>query len=306
MHFSPAVVRFRVVAHDERAPSKDLFTAKVSFEDIDGEAPAALPYHYHDTYEIFCSRVRHLAYRVNGAVYELAFGDILVLNQFDIHQSLARPGTRYHRQLTVFYPELVASWSVPGYGLLSCFERRPPGFRHLIRLSAPDRAQYDRLFAAGIEASKLPGAERDMVERLLVAQLLVVVNRGRQLEPSAPPEAAVSAAESARLDAITRFVDEHLTEDLSLDVLADRFATTPNGLNRLCRRAGRVTMHQYILRRRIEQARLELSRGTTVTEAAYASGFGNLSHFIRLFRQKTGVSPKEYQRRILERSPARR
>lgn len=290
-----------MVAHDEQAPSKDLFAARVSFDEIDDTAPDALPYHYHDSYEIFCSQNDHLAYRVNGAVYELERGDILVLNQFDIHQSLAAPGSHYHRQVTIFYPELVASWSVPGYDLLTCFERRAPDFRHLIRLSAEDRAHYDTLFARGVDSAHLPDPERDMVQRLLIAEVLVAVNRGRQIEPARAPSGSASREESARLDTIARYVDEHLTENLSLDELANNFGTTPNGLNRLCRRAGRVTMHQYILRRRIERARLELSRGTTVTEAAYASGFGNLSHFIRIFRQKTGVSPKEFQRRILER-----
>lgn len=290
-----------MIAHDEQAPSKDLFAAHVSFGDNDGRAPESLPYHYHDSYEIFCSRNEHLAYRVNGAVYELEFGDILVLNQFDIHQSLAPPGSRYHRHVTIFHPELVSSWSVPGYDLLACFERRGRDFRHLIRLTPDDRARYEELFARGVESTRLPESERDMMHRLLVAELLVVVNRGTQIEPATPPAASATAEETARLESITRYVDAHLTEDLSLRVLANNFGTTPNGLNRLCRRAGRVTMHQYILRRRIERARLELSRGTTVTEAAFASGFGNLSHFIRIFRQKTGFSPKEFQRRILER-----
>jgi len=293
-----------VIAHDERAPSKDLFVANVSFGDNDGEAPESLPYHYHDSYEIFCSRNERLAYRVNGAVYELAFGDILVLNQFDIHQSLAPPGSRYHRHVTIFHPELVSTWSVPGYDLLACFERRGRDFRHLIRLAPGDRARYEELFARGVESARLPEPERDMVHRLLIAELLVVVNRGTQIEP-ASRQVAASAEETARLETIVRYVDAHLTEDLSLSALANNFGTTPNGLNRLCRRAGRVTMHQYILRRRVERARLELSRGTTVTEAAFASGFGNLSHFIRIFRQKTGVSPKEFQRRILKRAVPR-
>lgn len=293
-------------AHDEQRPTKDLYESRVHFDDASGEAPTNLPYHYHDCYEIFCSRVEHLAYRVNGAVYELDRGDILVFNQFDVHQSLAEPGREYRRHVTIFHPELIAPWSTPDYDLLRCFERRPAGFSHLIRLAVRDLERYDELFARGTEARSLEAAERDMVQRLVLAELLVVVNRGTPLEPARPVESSVSPDEHARLEEITRYVDEHLADDLSLDRIADRFGTTPNGLNRLCRRAGRVTLHQYIVRRRIERARLVLSRGTTVTEAAYAAGFGNLSHFIRTFRAKTGVSPKEYQRRILERVRADR
>lgn len=290
------------VPHDEQRPSKDLIRARIVFGETASTAPQRLPYHYHDSYEIFCSLNRELRYRVNGAVYELEHGDILVLNQFDIHQSLATPNSPYRRQVTLFYPELIASWAAPGYDLLRCFERRGAGFSHLVRLCRSDRARYDELFRRGRESNRLPPPEREMVQRLLVAELLVVVNRGTQLEPAGRDEAPPSPDQTARLNAIIQYVEEHLTEELTLNRIAHRFGSTPNGLNRLCRRAGRITLHQYILRRRVEQARLELSRGTTVTEAAYASGFGNLSHFIRIFRQKTGLSPKEFQRSILERA----
>ncbi|MFP4378028.1 MAG: helix-turn-helix domain-containing protein [Spirochaetales bacterium] len=287
--------------HEEHKPSKDLIHARIHFAETTTDAPGELPYHYHDSFEIFRSLNESLRYRVNGAVYEVSRGDLLVLNQFDIHQSLARPQSRYRRQLTLFYPELVASWSVAGYDLLRCFERRPSAFSHLIRLSRSDQRRFQELFSQGLESEALPEPEREMVRRLLIAQMLVVVNRGTQLEPHSRDEAPPSADQAARLDAVIRYVEEHLTEPLSLAGIAAQFGTTPNGLNRLCRRAGRITLHQYILRRRVEQARLELSRGMTVTEAAYAAGFGNLSHFIRIFRQKTGLSPKEFQRSILER-----
>jgi AraC-like DNA-binding protein len=289
------------VPHDEHRPSKDLIHARILFGESSTDAPGELPYHYHDSFEIFRSLNEHLRYRVNGAVYELAYGDLLVLNQFDIHQSLAPTGRPYRRQVTLFYPELVASWSVAGYDLLRCFERRPSAFSHLIRLSDSDHARFEELFAQGLESESLPEPEREMVRRLLIAQMLVVLNRGTQLEPHSRDEAPPSADQAARLAAVIRYVEEHLTEQLPLADIAAHFGTTPNGLNRLCRRAGRITLHQYILRRRVEQARLELSRGMTVTEAAYAAGFGNLSHFIRIFRQKTGLSPKEFQRSILER-----
>ena len=289
-----------MTAHDEQRPSKALLTARVSFHDERETPSGPLPYHYHDSYEIFCSKNRSLTYRVNGAIYRPAFGDILVLNQFDIHQSLAEPGKPYHRNVTIFYPELVSTWSVAGYDLLQCFERRAAGFRHLVRLTPQDRRRYEEIFARGVDSARLPEGEREMVQRILVAELLVVINRGARIGPTAQPTTTASAEEAARLETIIRYVDEHFTEDLTLQRLATQFGTTVSGLNRLCRRAGRVTMHQYLIRRRIECARLELSRGRTVTDAAYASGFGNLSHFVRIFRQKTGLSPKEFQRKILE------
>ncbi len=291
-----------MVAHDEQRPSKDLFTAHVYFGDYSQPSTGALPYHYHDSYEIFCSLNESLLYRVNGSVYTMNRGDILLLNQFDVHQSLAEPGKPYRRQVTIFFPELISGWSVPGYDLLRMFERRESAFMHLVRLSDEDYEQFQLLFARGVASAQLADAEREMIRRLTIAEMLVVVNRGARVAATQTAPPAASTEESLRLDRIMSFVDEHLTEELTLARIAAEFGTTPNGINRLCRKAGSVTMHQYILRRRVERARLELSSGRSVTEAAFSSGFGNLSHFVRIFRQKTGLSPKQFQRQILERA----
>jgi AraC-like DNA-binding protein len=42
-----------------------------------------------------------------------------------------------------------------------------------------------------------------------------------------------------------------------------------------------------------------LSQGKSVTETAMDSGFGNLSHFIRIFKQKTGWTPGAYASRAI-------
>ena len=53
---------------------------------------------------------------------------------------------------------------------------------------------------------------------------------------------------------------------------------------------------------RLEDARRMLSLGTdSVTDVALASGFGDVSYFIRLFRESIGLSPSQYirARRVL-------
>ena len=52
--------------------------------------------------------------------------------------------------------------------------------------------------------------------------------------------------------------------------------------------------HQYLLRARLRNAARLLRRGASVTEAALSSGFANLSHFTRMFRNHFGVAPIRY------------
>ncbi|TBV17340.1 hypothetical protein DNK01_00260 [Stutzerimonas kirkiae] len=53
------------------------------------------------------------------------------------------------------------------------------------------------------------------------------------------------------------------------------------------------SVHVCLTRIRIEAAINLLRRGTSVTETAATVGFGHLSHFSRVFRSHTGISPKQ-------------
>lgn len=52
-------------------------------------------------------------------------------------------------------------------------------------------------------------------------------------------------------------------------------------------------VHACLTRIRLNAAVAMLKRGTRVTETAACCGFGNLSHFSRVFRSYTGITPKQ-------------
>ncbi len=74
-----------------------------------------------------------------------------------------------------------------------------------------------------------------------------------------------------------------------------------------------VTPHQYLVRARLRNAARLLVRdeSRSVTDIAYAVGFGDLSNFVRTFGRAAGVSPARFRRRargdrkILQAAPGR-
>lgn len=91
-------------------------------------------------------------------------------------------------------------------------------------------------------------------------------------------------------------IDERLGEDLSLDEIASMFYIHPNHLSRLFKEKEGITITEYRIKRRIEAAK-ELLRipGTKVYEVAEKVGFGSVSSLNRIFKQGTGMTPKEFQ-----------
>jgi AraC-like DNA-binding protein/mannose-6-phosphate isomerase-like protein (cupin superfamily) len=84
----------------------------------------------------------------------------------------------------------------------------------------------------------------------------------------------------------------------TLGQAARAVGVSANHLNVLLRQQTGLTFRQLIIQRRIEAAKTLLRLGDdSCTDIALACGFGDSNYFARLFRSKTGVSPREFRRR---------
>ena len=96
-----------------------------------------------------------------------------------------------------------------------------------------------------------------------------------------------------RLEQVKRWIDSQVSDpDLSISAIASANALTVRTLNRLFAREG-DTVFSWLRKRRLDRAYSLLAEGKVeqVTEAAYLSGFRDLSHFGRVFKTEFGVPP---------------
>jgi AraC-like DNA-binding protein len=102
--------------------------------------------------------------------------------------------------------------------------------------------------------------------------------------------------ERAALEQAKELIETNLIEPVSVGDMATRV-----GLNRQKFKTGfkqryQTTPHQYLIRCRMIQAQALMSeQGYSVTEAAIAVGYSNVSYFSRVFRQYYGQSPKSFR-----------
>ena len=140
-----------------------------------------------------------------------------------------------------------------------------------------------------------PGFE--LLIKSLLLKLLVIV--GRELTDDLTDSKTRPLFDRHR-DAIKgaiNYIEEHFTENLTIDSVAKMFMLSPSFFGYLFKNLTSKTFTEYLKDLRIAKAAEMLKTSDKkVIEICYESGFNNLNHFNRTFKQSVGVSPGAYRR----------
>lgn len=95
---------------------------------------------------------------------------------------------------------------------------------------------------------------------------------------------------------VTDFILAHLSQDLSLESLAQQTGFSPYHFARLFHQATGESPHQFVLRQRVESAQHLLKEtDAPLAHIALESGFANQSHLTRIFKRHLGLTPRAYR-----------
>ena len=95
---------------------------------------------------------------------------------------------------------------------------------------------------------------------------------------------------------VTDFMRAHLSQDLSLDILAQQIGFSPYHFARLFRQTLGESPHQFVLRQRIARAQHLLKEADVpLAHIALECGFANQSHLSLVFKRHLGLTPRAYR-----------
>ena len=105
----------------------------------------------------------------------------------------------------------------------------------------------------------------------------------------------LSKADIDKLHQIKKSIYNNLTDPLSLKDLSRKFGLNLTKLKSGFRILFGTPVGEYIRKVRMEHARYLLEhQGFNVSQASYAVGYNNISHFIRAFKRRYGFCPGSY------------
>ena len=100
----------------------------------------------------------------------------------------------------------------------------------------------------------------------------------------------------AALNKLAIYLNEHCTEELSLDELCTLSGYSPSYLIRSFRQHFGMTPHAYIVNKRIQYGQQQLKKGISIIDTALNAGFSDQAHFQRTFKRLVAATPNQYRK----------
>lgn len=117
------------------------------------------------------------------------------------------------------------------------------------------------------------------------------------LSELAAQSASTDNPQNAAVVQTISFLEQHFTEQLTVEELAAVVNLSPFHFSRLFRKYTNMSPHAYQVHLRVTLARQLLASSTqSIERIGEACGFGSPQHFIRSFKQHVGCVPRDYRK----------
>jgi AraC family transcriptional regulator, melibiose operon regulatory protein len=102
-----------------------------------------------------------------------------------------------------------------------------------------------------------------------------------------------------RVEQMIAIINARFAEDLSITAIARELGVHQTTATAAFRRVLGISMNEYIVRFRLSQAlRLLADTDRSILDVAYDCGFGSASRFYDIFKQRTGVTPRQFRSQL--------
>lgn len=240
--------------------------------------------HFHSYYELLYMERGVRYFIISDRVYRAEKGDLVLFPPNIMHHAYSDDGVEFQRTLICFRPDEAESEGVRAV--------LPEG-SGVYRIKNAESGFLSQLVEQLLQAQEGDSVRREeLMHALLNALLLCMLEYSTRSREEVPEEKKL-------VTRVIRYIGEHYSEPLSLNGLAEQFFVSPSHLCRIFKKSTNQTVTFYINNTRIMMAQRRLvDTEDSITEIGLSSGFSNVTHFNRVFRQITGTSPSQLRKNL--------
>lgn len=251
-------------------------------------------YHHHNVFEIYYLLEGRRNYFIQNRTYAVMKGDIVLINVQDIHRTMDSNNTPHERILIYFNKDFISSIinDEKDIALLDCFM----GKNKVIRLNVSEQAFVETLLFRMLDENEKKPEGYLTYQRVLLTELLLFINR--HIKRYDKQSIGTNSLLQKKMSEVAIYLTENYRSRISLKQVAERFFITPCHLSRSFKKATGFSFIEYVNSIRVKEAQKLLKKtNSSVMRIAELTGFDSQTHFGRVFKNLTGMSPLQYRKR---------
>ena len=242
---------------------------------ITEENPKNWTPHLHDTLEVYVLMEGDVSFAVEGFNYKLMPGDVIITKPNEMHNCILNTRS-VHRHLCFWF-------DTKSVFLFEEFLKHQSGKNNLIRPSSEAQVRLSEIYAA------LAESETDIHARFyLTLEMLGILRKFIDTKQGAQKQDTL-------FERILEDINKNFKTIRNLDYFTAKYYVSQSTLNRLFKSQLNTTPKIYIEMKKLAFSRKLLRSGRSVGEACSEAGFSDVSNYIRLFKHRFSITPKEYK-----------
>ncbi|WP_437922423.1 AraC family transcriptional regulator [Sphingobacterium sp. LRF_L2] len=124
---------------------------------------------------------------------------------------------------------------------------------------------------------------KELMIRIMQMQGLLVLDQSKSL-----------GSNSSVFSFIKQYITENIAEKLSVDKISNKAGMSKSALCRAFKNELGVSPMEFVIRERLTYAKHMLRITKSVKETCFSVGFSDVNYFIRLFKQREGLTPGQF------------
>ena len=256
--------------------------ATIACERVSGINDNMIKSHYHNYYELYFLEDGERYRMLQDDRYVMHPKELILFSPYVLHRSYGDENIPFRRLVLYLHRDEIECRQLQealdsGNGM---YHPDPRMWQNLHRF-------LEALLCNQEDSSELAQAYRHTILNMLLFSIVFQVQRQ---EPARKED-------SYRMSQIISYIHRHYQEDICLKELARRFYISPYYLCREFKRHTNSTVIQYVNTTRIMNAQRKfMETDKNITEICNETGFSNLTHFNRVFKAVTGMTPSGYRK----------
>lgn len=273
------------------------FPVNISEESIRRYEGFAFMWHWHPEIELTWIRKGEIQYKVNDKTYHLHEGEGLFCNSNALHSGHMSNGQPCEYLSITFHPRMIY-----GYETSIVKEKytdyitENPNWTSLAL--SPERSWQKDVLLKMKELyllSKQPDEVFQLEAHIILCQIWKALYQYFVDLPETQPQ---TSRYLERLRNIITYIQEHYSEPITLDDIADHVNICKSECCRFFKKHMKLTLFDYLLFYRIQESLPLLRDGGTITQVAAQVGFSDSCYFSKIFRRYMNCTPTQYKKSI--------